>query len=238
MSAGTPQAFAHLHDLLKQLQDAQQLLDHGPMRISLSEKKIEAAEKECAAQKEVIKQLRKSADQSAMNLKSQEAQVAKLSGRLNEASSNKEYEIIQGQMSSEKVKGANLEDEVLELLSKVDDATAELKAKESQLEELIKKKVEITATVQANEPGLKADVERLLAAISEAESVIPAGFPRDTYKRLRESQGASAMSRVEDTYCEECNTQAISQDVVQMNMGKFTLCRACGRILYRIPAAE
>lgn len=233
MTASASQAFEHLHALLQQLEDAERLLAHGPKRTAVAEKKVTAAEQDCSDQKEKIKQLRKSADQSAMNLKSREAELAKLALRLNEAGSNKEYEIIQNQITAAKKEDAKLEDEVLALLDQVDQATEELQMLEQQLEELKQKAAQIADDVRAKEPGLKSDVERLTGEIAEAESIIPGGDPKTTYKRLRAAQGASAMSRVEDGYCTECNTGATPQDTVRLNLGEFVLCRACGRLLYR-----
>ena len=233
MGAEAVQAYAHLHKLLKELHDAEYLLAHGPKRIAVAKKKVQTAEAACAAQKETIKQLRLNADKSQMNLKSREAEVAKLNLRLNEASSNKEYEIIQGQIASEKEEDARLEDEILGLLDEVDTANAELEKLQQELADQETRTKGIESDVQEREPGLKADIERLNGEIKEAESIISGGDAVSTYKRLRAAQGASAMSPVEDGYCVECNGQVTPQDAVRLNLGEFVLCRACGRILYR-----
>lgn len=232
MTAETSLAYQQLHSLLKQLEDAEQMLAHGPRRIAAAEQKIVAAEQACAVQKEQIQLLKKSADEKSLNLNSKEAELQKLEGRLNQATSNKEYDIIQAQKASEKAAGAELEDQILSLLSQVDEAGLELKQKEQDLTDAKQRAKEIADEVQAKEPGLKEEVARLNGEIKEIEAVIPAGEPRTTYRRLRESQGASAMSRVEDSFCTECNTGATQQDVVRINLGEFVLCRACGRILY------
>lgn len=233
MGAETIQAFAHLHDLLKQLNDAEQLLDHGPKRVAVAHRKIQAAEEACAKQKEVIKQLRLKADQSQMNLKTREAEVAKLNLRLNEASSNKEYEIIQTQIASEKAEDARLEDEILSLLDDVDSATSELERLQQELADQQAKTKDIEAEVASREPGLREDVERLNGEIKEAEVIIKGGDSVTTYRRLRAAQGPSALSAVEDGYCVECNNGVTPQDAVRLNLGEFVLCRSCGRILYR-----
>ena len=233
MGAEKVQAFAHLHNLLQQLQDAEYLLAHGPKRIAVAKKKVVAAEEACANQKETIKQLRLNADKSQMNLKTREAEVAKLNMKLNEASSNKEYEIIQNKIASEKEEDARLEDEILGLLDEVDGASSELERLQQELADQETKTKDIEADVQKREPGLKADVERLEGEIKEAESVISGGDSVTTYRRLRAAQGASALSPVEDSYCVECNSQVTPQDAVRLNLGEFVLCRACGRILYR-----
>jgi len=232
MTAKTSRAFDQLHILLEQLQKAEQMLALGPKRIAVAEKKVAAAQQDAAAQKEQIQQLKKTADEGTLNLKVSEAEVAKHKLRLNEAGSNKEYQIIQGQIQAAQGRTETLEDEVLELLANVDAANSRLAELDQEIAEKQANVKTITEEVSSRKPGLTADVERLTAEISAAESVIPGGESMATYRRLREAMGASAMARVEDSYCTECNTGATPQDVVRMNMGEFVLCRACGRILY------
>lgn len=232
MATQTSLAYQNLHNLLKELADVQYMLAHGPKRIAASQKKVAAAEAACAEQKDAIQQLKKKADSSSLDLKTREAEIAKHASRLNDAGSNKEYEIITGQMETQRKACEQLEDEVLSMLGEVDSATDELSSRESELAEAKKKADEVSSDVQAKEAGLKEDVARLETEISEAEKVLPAGENRATYQRLRQAQGAESMSKVEDGYCEECNTTVTPQDAIRLNMGEFLLCRACGRFLY------
>lgn len=228
----TSLAYQHLHSLLKQLEEAEQALAHGPRRIAITEKKVVAAQDACDAQKVKIQQLRKQADTASLNLKSKEADSQKQASRLNEAGSNKEYEIIQGQINSIKTACETLEDEILTMLSDVDDATGQLKVLQEEHDTLTQKVGRISAEVKAAEPGIKADIERLTAEIKEAEKVMSGGNTLSTYRRVQGIQGAGAFAKIDDGYCEECNTEATPQDKIKLNMGEFLLCRACGRILY------
>jgi uncharacterized protein len=234
MTTRTSHEYHHLHGLLQQLDDAEQTLAHGPRRIAVAEKKVAAAEQACTDQKEQIQLLKKTVDQNSLNLKSREAEVTKLTVRLNEASSNKEYDIIQAQMSSARAADAELEDQILSLLSQVDDADEELNRRSDEVSDLKQKTSKITDETRSIEPGLKSDIERLTAEIAEADAVIPTGESRTTYQRLRDAMGPAAMALVEGGFCTACNTGATSQDIVRMNMSEFLLCRACGRILYLI----
>lgn len=234
MSAEKSRAYEHLHKLLQELQDAEDELAHGPKRVAAAKRKVEAARQACAEQKDQIQTLKKKADQNSLSLKSREAELEKLSVRLNQASSNKEYDIIQTQISTEKAADAELEDSILTLLSDVDDANASLASLEDTLAAAESRAEEITAEVSQREPDLKAEIERLNSEVREAEKIIPTGVPTSTYKRLRGTHRASSMARTDDGYCLECNTGATQQDVVRLNLGEFVLCRACGRILYQV----
>lgn len=232
MTAANTHTFGELHKLLEQLAYAEKLLALGPRRIAVAEQKVAAAQEACNAQKEEIQRLKKAADGVSLNLKTSEAEVVKHKLRLNDATSNKEYQIIQSQIGAATESSGKLEDQVLEMLGEVDTAAEELTKLEDVVKELQKKTEDVRADVASREPGLTADVERLSKEIVVAESIIPSGIPAATYKRLRGAMGAAALARVEDTYCSECNTAATSQDRVLINMNEFVLCRQCGRILY------
>lgn len=232
MTAANTHAFDRLHKLLEQLERAEKLLDLGPRRIAVAEKKVATAEATCAAQKEEIRRLKKAADEVSLTLKTSEAGVEKHKQRLNDATGNKEYQIIQTQITDAIAASGELEDQVLNMLGDVDVATEELARLEQDVAAAQAKVAEVKADVKSREPGLTAEIERATGGIKEAETVIPGGESMAMYKRLRSSMGAAAMARMEDNYCSECNTAATSQDQVQMNMGEFILCRRCGRILY------
>lgn len=233
MSTDNRRAFESLHLLLKKLTNANQLLEHGPKRVANCEQKVVAAQEVCDLQKAEIQQIKKKADQTALHLKTSEGEVDKQKVRLNDAKSNKEYEIIGGQIKAATQKCEAFEDEILDLLNQVDEAEAKLEALKELKQEADDKVDAVKATVAKKRPGLLAEVEALNSQITEAEKLIPAGEATSNYKRLRGSLQDKALSKVEDGYCEQCNSQLTSQDAVQVNMGKYMLCRQCGRILYR-----
>ncbi len=234
MAVETCLALQQLHHLLQQLEDAETLLAQGPKRIAAAKRKIAAAEQVCADQKEQIKLLRKTTDQKSLNLKSHEADILKLTGRLNEASSNKEYDIIQGQVGTAKSANDKLEDEILTLMTEVDEAGTALATAEEEVSEFQKRCEKITAEVQEKEPGIREDIDRLNGGISEAESAIPVGEASDSYKRMRASMKSGALSEVQDAFCLACNTKVIAQDCVRIKIGEFVTCRECGRFLYTV----
>ena len=98
MSTDNRRAFESLHLLLQKLTNANQLLEHGPKRVANCEQKVVAAQEVCDHQKAEIQQIKKKADQTALHLKTSEGDVDKQKLRLNDAKSNKEYEIIIGSL--------------------------------------------------------------------------------------------------------------------------------------------
>ncbi|MEP3478149.1 MAG: hypothetical protein ABJZ55_02770 [Fuerstiella sp.] len=233
MSTDNRRAFESLHLLLQKLTNANQLLEHGPKRVANCEQKVVAAQEVCDHQKAEIQQIKKKADQTALHLKTSEGEVDKQKLRLNDAKSNKEYEIIGGQIEAAKQKCEAFEDQILDLLNQVDEAETKLEDLKGLKQEADDKVESVKATVAKKRPGLLEEVESLNSRIAEAEKLIPTGEATSNYKRLKDSLKDKALAKVEDGYCEQCNSQLTSQDAVQVNMGKYMLCRQCGRILYR-----
>jgi hypothetical protein len=66
MPAANTHAFDQLHKLLEQLDRAEKMLELGPRRIAVAEKKVAAAQDACSAQKEEMQQLRKAADEVSL----------------------------------------------------------------------------------------------------------------------------------------------------------------------------
>jgi len=234
MAVETSQSLQQLHHLLQQLEDAENLLAHGPKRIAAAKRKIAAAEQICVTQKEQIQSLRKATDHKSLNLKSHEADILKLNGRLNVASSNKEYEIITGQVETAKSANEQLEDAILTLMSEVDEAGAVLTSAEEEVDEFTQRCNAIEAEVKKNEPGIREDIARLNGEISEAETAIPPGEVRGGYERMRISIKSQALSEVREAFCLACNTKLIAQDCVRIKIGEFVNCRECGRLLYTV----
>lgn len=224
-------ALGKLHVLLHQLADAEAALADGPRAVAIAERHASQVEAAIEQQKEVIKSNRKSADDLNLKLKTKESELAKLEGQLNTASSNKEYDIIKGQIESAKTKRSEIEETALAAMEEIDLAQARLKDLESEL--LIRRNETQSAKAEfdAQRPDLEKSVETTLAQIQEAEKVLP-GEGKAAYKRLRNAHGAGALSAMEDGFCEACSTRVTNQDMVQIRMSDFISCSGCGRILY------
>jgi len=232
MAVETSLALQQLHQLLEQLGDGQQLLVHGPRRIAAAQKKTRLAEQATADQKEHVRTLRKAADEKTLNLKSLEAEIDKLEVQLNEARVNREYDIIQAQIESKKAANSRLEDEILSLLTQVDEAAESLQRLQAKAQDLSERTAEMENEVSRSEAGIREDIQRLESEVTEAERAIPSGDARAVYQRLRNSIGSGTLSEVQDSFCLACNTSVTAQDCVQIKVGEFVTCRECGRILY------
>ena len=225
-------ALSQLHGLLVQLAEAEAAFADGPRSITVSEKQVTLAEQKIEEQKATIKQTRKAADDLNLKLKTKEAELKKLQGQLNAATSNKEFDIFKGQIASVGSERAALENTAFEAMEEIDAAQATLKGQEVELKNLRQKVQTLRAEVDANRPGLEKTLEELKSQIAVAEKVIPSGEGLSAYRRLRIANGAGALAGIEDDFCEGCNCRVTNQDLVRIRTGEFLRCRECNRGLY------
>ena len=225
-------ALSQLHGLLVQLAEAEAAFADGPRSITVSEKQVTLAEQKIEEQKATIKQTRKAADDLNLKLKTKEAELKKLQGQLNAATSNKEFDIFKGQIASVGSERAALENTAFEAMEEIDAAQATLKRLEVELKSLRQTVQTLRAEVEANRPGLEKTLEELKSQIAVAEKVIPSGEGLSAYRRLRIANGAGALAGIEDDFCEGCNCRVTNQDLVRIRTGEFLRCRECNRGLY------
>jgi predicted nucleic acid-binding Zn-ribbon protein len=231
---GTDQSTAlkALHSLLQQLARAEAGLSEGPRRIALAEKQIKQTEQQIEQQKQAIRDAKKSADEQNLRLKTKEADILKLQGQLNTASSNKEYDIIRGQIKTATDTRGEIEEQGLLALEAVDTANATLKSLEADLTTRRKALQTAKSDFDRDKPALDAEIISLQQQISVAENLIP-GSSRDNWKRLRGAHGPAALALIDGEFCVACSQKAIAQDLVRIRTGEIVFCRGCGRVLYQ-----
>ena len=220
-----------LHRLHQRLRDVEDRLRRGPRQIEARRQQVEKRREELSARREQLKKLRMSADQKSLQLRTNESKISDLRTKLNQASSNREYEIIRSQIDADSMANSVLEDEILEALEKVDEMQRSVAESEREIATAETEVDRVRQEVSSAEPGLTKEAAELKSAITEAERVLPATI-MDTYRRLVQAHGAEALAAVEGRACTACSTILSPQEVVNLNTGKLLFCRACGRLLY------
>ena len=220
-----------LHELHVKLTGVQDELDDGPKRVQLREQFVERKQAGVEEQKLQVQGCRKAADERGLQLKSNEVRIAELKAKLNTSSSNKEFDIIKGQIEADVVANSVLEDEILDLLERVDQAQQVVASLEKEHESAAGEHQRVASEVSDAEPGLLESREQLSAAITEAEKQLPVEIS-DSYRRLVTAYGAAAMAVVENEACSLCFVGLSPQLRVELGMGKIVACGNCGRLLY------
>jgi predicted nucleic acid-binding Zn-ribbon protein len=220
-----------LHLLHIELQKVQDQLELGPRQVQARRHHAAKILAEIGTLKEQYKQLRMSTDQKNLQLKSLESKIADLKGKLNTASSNREYEIINSQVDADQMAKSVLEDEILEALEKVDQAQKKVKAAEQELAVAEAETKRVAGESEATAPGLRSRAAELESALKNAESCIP-GTVLEHYRRLVQAHGAESLASIENKACTACHAILSPNSLVELNTGKVLMCRSCGRLLY------
>ncbi|WP_437228319.1 zinc ribbon domain-containing protein [Planctomicrobium sp. SH661] len=223
--------YSHLHQLLIQLKDVQDQLAKGPRQIKLKQARVTEAEQLLAAKEVELKESRAASDRKNLDLKSKESHLTDLQGKLNQAASNREFDIIRGQMEADRAAKAVLEDEILEWLDRIDLRQQEIVACKKAVQEAGEEVRRFANEFEQKSIELRQEEIRLNAEIAEAEKVIPTEI-KPQYRRLVEAYGAESLASSQNGVCNQCHVNLTSQNKVHLNSGKLMFCSVCGRLLY------
>lgn len=228
---------AKLHRLHIQLRDVQEQLEKGPRQLKARQQIIGQKQADLEAQKQKQKNLKMAADQKSLQLKSNEAKIQDLRVKLNQANSNREFDIIRAQIEADTVANSVLEDEILDSLEKVDAGQIATRKLEDELAAAKAEEARVAAEIAAAEPGYRSRIAELQGAVTEAESCLPAEFITP-YRRLVQAYGAAALAEVEGNICGVCFVNLTPQAQVALRAGQVMFCKTCGRLMYLHPEAR
>ena len=226
ISAGMKQ----LHDLRLKLREISDQLERGPRQIAAREQIIARKKDELEALRGRLKQMKVAADQKNLQLKSSEGRIYDLSGKLNIAANNREYEALRSQIAADTMAKSVLEDEILEALEKVDAVQIDVKKAELEVAGVEAELKKLIAEVQAKEAGLKEQAAALQTQVAEAEKVLPPDIVPQ-YRRLVAAYGADALAPVVNKSCSQCYVSLTTQLFLELKAGGIKFC-TCGRLMY------
>ena len=219
-----------IHDLRLRLQELTDEIERGPRQIAARQKLLEKKKTDLESRRAKLKLLKVAADSRNLQLKSNEAKIHDLQGKLNAAASNREFDAFKNQIAADTMANSVLEDEILEALEGCDAAQREIKEVEQEVATSEAEIAKFTATVTQRQPDLKAQAAELETKVADFETMLPAAIVPQ-YRRLVQSYGARALSPVTGTACGECFVGQRQQTIVELRAGKFIFC-TCGRLMY------
>lgn len=228
---GPNSLFRDLHRIHVQLRDLNERLERGPRQVKAHESNVARCEAELAQVRADTKAARVSTDQKQLLLKSAEVKIADLRNKLNQASSNREYQALLDQIAADEMASSVLADEILEALEKLD----EFETRIAEAVQVVARAKEELAKVQhqvRDQQGLiEGDLRRLQSELQSAEHQLPADV-RDVYQRMVKSKGSEAMAVVEGENCSGCHQTLTPNLLNSLLMDKIVVCQSCGRLLY------
>jgi uncharacterized protein len=223
--------FRQIHRLRRFTHDLQEQLRRAPLQLKAQQAKVARQEELQREAQEAIKHLKVEVHAKEVTLKTTHAQVAKHQKQLNEATSKKEYDALQAEITAGRAECQRLEDEILACMAEGEEKTAQLPELEKAVRQAKEEYARFEAGQQERQAGLQAQLAEAQGQLLEAE----AGIPPDTrvqYERVVASKGPDALAAVQNRTCSACYTEITAQQYNELLQEQFVLCKACGRILY------
>jgi predicted nucleic acid-binding Zn-ribbon protein len=220
-----------LHRMHRQLEDLQGRLAAGPRRVAAAAAAVTAAESRRQAAQDAIKAARLAADGKQLQLKSAEAKIADLEGKLNACKTNREYQTLRDQVAADRMATKVLEDEILEALERIDGLRPAVPEAEAVITAAAQTKAVEEAKVRGEKDLLDAEVARVRGELEQLERELADDF-RERYDRVIRHKGADGMAAVDGRSCGGCHQQITSNMLSELLAGRIVTCRSCGRLLY------
>lgn len=144
----------------------------------------------------------------------------------------KELEDLQAEVESLSRYLSNLEDELLEAMVALDDASEAHAKREAALEEVKLARAAENADLVEEQSDLIAQKARLQDELEVTKESLP---PSDLeiYENVKSRSGGIAISELEDSSCSACGlTIPPSKQQQVRSQSEYVRCSQCGRILY------
>ena len=219
----------HRHHLaLKSVQDE---LTRGPRQVRARDNQLAQLDADRKAKEDELKQTRAATDRKNLDLKSSEAKIKDLERKLNEAASNREFDILRGQIAADTMSNSVLQDEILELLEKVDRIQVEITGIAERRTKLESERNQFASQFEKKSLELRQQEIELKGHVTTAESEIPETI-KAHYRRLVDAYGADGMASTDNGMCTHCYVSLTPQIQVQIDGGAPTFCSSCDRLLY------
>ncbi len=225
-------ALRELHRIHRQLHDLQERKERGPKQIKARESNLTRLAEELAKLQAEHKAARVRSDQKQLLLKGGEDKIEGLKTKLNQATSNREYQALKEQIAADQMAGSVLADEILEVMEKIDELAAHVAEQQQKIVAAKGELAKVEQAVRDQVDELDAEIGRLDAELREAEGQLPADF-RETYQRLVKSKGEDAMAEAQGDFCGGCYQQLTPNNMSELHMSLAITCRNCGRLIYK-----
>lgn len=231
--SGPAPIFREVHRLRRHETALQEDIDRGPRLLKAHQAKLAAVEGSLAQGHEAIKKLKVQMLEKESQLKGVQQVIAKHEKQRNEATSKKEYDALNAEIGSEKRKITAIEDDILEILGKIEEQTAKIPEFEKTLEKAKADFAELEKGAAGRADDLRQELEKTKAQLQQVEAALPddASF-RSVYNRVVQSKGADALAGIVGRTCTACYTEITAQNLHDLTQEKFVMCKSCGRALY------
>ena len=226
------QVIRELHAWYLNLEDIQLQFDRGSKQILAYQQQDQDTRIALDKAQQDHNQLRLEGEQKELDLQISEKKIEDFKGRLNQVKTNREYQVICDQIETEKKSNSNLEDEILEAYSRIDEHSKHVVNLEDEVNSVQKELDARKRSVETDSRRLEERSVEVKQWVKDAEAVLPSNA-KETYHRLVGARGSDGMALVENGICNGCFTNITPQMQNELLLSQqLVLCKSCGRLLY------
>ena len=225
------EALQELHHLHQRVSDLEGRLERGPRQVAAGQYNVAQVEEELGQAKAVVKRAKANCDERQLQLKTNESRIEDLRGKLNAASSNKEYQAFKEQIAADEMANSVLADEILEMFDKIEEHEANVNAVEQKLTASRQELDKTTARVSDDKAALERDLADFQQRLATAEKELPIEFKAE-YDRVVRAKGSDALAPLDGETCGSCNVNVTLQMVNDVMLARPVFCKSCGCLLY------
>ncbi len=239
-------SLARLQELDLQLRKLHAEADEKPGLIAHERRLLDEARAALAAAETRARDAHKAADRKELDLRSKEAEIGRLEGQLNSATSNKVYSDLLLSIRGHEAEKGKIEETILAVMDEaeeLDAAVDRVRAEARRAEDEFRAAEQV---VKAQEAELRERIrQKELVRTALAQEV--SAEVLDVYDRIRAIRAGVGLTRVEtdgsgeEHFCAACQMQVTLQDVsLALRAEKPVQCKSCQRILHveTIPTRE
>jgi predicted nucleic acid-binding Zn-ribbon protein len=229
--AGPATILREIHRLRRYAADLKAEIDRIPHLTRLQQAKVARQEEALRETHDTVKRLKLSSHEKELQLKTNLQQITKHEDQLNQAGSKKEYDALKVEITSDKNKSRELEDQILEIMGQIEERTAQVPEAEKAVKQAKEEYAEFERGIQGRRDNLTQQLNETLKALADVEGTLPPDI-RPQYDRQVAARGEDAMAAVQNRTCMACYTEITAQAHNDLMLSQFVLCKSCGRVLY------
>ncbi len=220
-----------LHRILRQQADIRSQLDRGPKTVKAARNVWDIAVQSLAAHREEVKKKRMDADRTQLQLRTREAKIFELEGKMNMAKGNREYQTLKDQIAADQQANLVLSDEILETLEEIDRLIGLTAGFEERVRVTENDAKKLEASTEERKAVLEADLARITEDLVATEARLT-GDLKKKYTQLVEARGEDALAPLEGKACGGCNTSLSPRIIDRLRMNEPMVCTSCACLIY------
>jgi predicted nucleic acid-binding Zn-ribbon protein len=221
-----------LQDRDLELEKLQAILKSIPREIAAIRAQIDADKKALEESKKELIQAQLQRKEKEVDLETKEGEIRKHTAELNSIKSNDAYRAMMGEIDKSKEGKSQLEDAILQLMDKVDQANRAWKERESAAKASEGGRLQQIQDLEAKQ---KSSEEQQAQKQKERDELAASYGPKVTagYERQRKGKSGAVIVPIRGEQCAGCHMRVSPNLVNEIKRGQtVNYCEHCQRIVY------